>query len=182
MTYSPTGRPPGRPRKQQTLANGQPNLTPAQWRAIRAEVLLWSKRPRWAKWPQPATGARIARLAGVSKMSVSEWRRDPTFQNAFWAAALADKAPLEVVAKKICDALDRSARIERLAQYRGRPKRRFVGLAAKTRNAREVEILKHLRGKFPAEGITSPLDEKHYPDARSYARHLAAAEAVIIAR
>lgn len=87
MGYTPTGRPPGRPKKPSTMTVGGkelPNLTEAQWKAIRAEFSLLGNKDRSVfEWPTNIPLAQIAMRSGVSRQVISKWRKQ-----SFWQAAL----------------------------------------------------------------------------------------------
>ena len=146
MPYKPTGRKPGRPRKQLLIPSlgEKPKLKPSQWAALAAEYqsIDWSRDT----WPSRAALRKVAANAEVSREAVRKWRLDPLYHRGLvWLAAEDVSAALE----------QESPRPSWL-----RSKRQSNALLG-------VHLKQHWQGP-----TVSPLDGKTYDTWEGYLRHL----------
>jgi hypothetical protein len=142
MPYKPTGRPPGRPRKTLPITGRKPVLTSAQWRGVRAEFRLDRGGPLF-------TGrvTAVAERAGVSRIMVYKWRRDPSYeQGVYWLWG-------RLMARNLRER-NRPPRLEPLN------KRQLSALIG-------ARICNEWRGP-----VESPLDGNLYTTLEDYAKHV----------
>lgn len=154
MPYKPTGRNPGRPKKPASVSvrgNVRPNLTPNQWRAIRAELNLLGGRDL-DRWPLHVSLNAVAVRAGVSKNAVWKWRKMDSYRDGLKWLFLRDV----------------------VAGVRQELRRDTISHARKlSKEEREFEIWEHVSLHWPQEGeVVSPYDDKVYNSVDAYVRHL----------
>jgi hypothetical protein len=146
MPHKPTGRKPGRPRKQVLIPDlgEKPDLTPRQWKALAVEyqTVDWAREP----WPSRVPLRGVASAAEVSHEAVRKWRLDPLYQRGLiWLAHEELSAALE--------------------QESQQPRN--------LRTKRQADALLHVHLKANWQGPTvSPLDGKTYDNADDYFRHV----------
>jgi len=124
MTQDPNKRGPGRPEKTSAPYGEKPNLTENQWRALERELRGCLSGPNSKSWPWVTPAQRVAEFAGVTRQSVSEWRReDPEYRRGLYWLLLLPPLATQLARADQADVEQRAAQLAHRAKQiaRGDP-------------------------------------------------------------